>query len=61
MFTAGINYQKTISMVTEICCNCGIAFGLPSDLQEHLRNDPNKSFYCPNGHGLIIKNQKYRK
>lgn len=50
MFTQGLTYQKTISMVTEICCNCGVAFGLPSDLQDVLRNDPEKWFYCPNGH-----------
>lgn len=50
MFQANMTYQKTISMVTEICCNCGVAFGLPSDLQEILRNDPDKWFYCPNGH-----------
>ncbi len=50
MFTSNMTYQKTITMVTEICCNCGVAFGLPSDLQEQLKNDPNKYFHCPNGH-----------
>jgi hypothetical protein len=50
MFEADIKYQKTITMVTEICCSCGVAFGLPSDLQDVLKNDPNKNFYCPNGH-----------
>lgn len=50
MFEANIKYNKTITMVTEICCSCGVAFGIPSDLQEHLRNDPAKWFYCPNGH-----------
>lgn len=51
MFEANLKYQKTITMVTEICCNCGVAFGIPSDLQEHLQNTPAQSFYCPNGHG----------
>jgi len=51
MFTQGLSYQKTISMVTEVCCNCGIAFGMPSDFRDVLLNDSNKSFYCPNGHG----------
>lgn len=51
MFESGLKYQKTITMVTEICCNCGIAFGMPSDLQEQLQNKPEQSFYCPNGHG----------
>lgn len=47
---SGLQFQKTVTMIVEICCNCGIAFGLPSDLREHLMNDPNKWFYCPNGH-----------
>lgn len=51
MFTEGITYQKTITMVTVECCNCGVVFGMPSDLQNRLMNNPNKSFYCPNGHG----------
>jgi hypothetical protein len=50
MFQSGISYQKTITMVTETCCNCGVVFGMPSDLAEVLQNDPNKYFYCPNGH-----------
>lgn len=50
MFTANMQYQKTITMVTEICCNCGVAFGLPSDLQEQFKRDKEKYFYCPNGH-----------
>ncbi len=50
MFTEGLSYQKTITMVTEICCGCGVAFGMPSDLQTQFKNDPNKFFYCPNGH-----------
>lgn len=47
---SGLTYTKEITMVTEVCCSCGIAFGMPSDLQGHLKNDPNKYFYCPNGH-----------
>lgn len=58
MFTANLKYEKTITMVTEICCNCGIAFGMPSDLQEHLQNDQSKSFYCPNGHGQHYSKSK---
>lgn len=50
MFEANLKYQKTITMVTEICCNCGVAFGMPSDLQDVFQNNPDKSFYCPNGH-----------
>lgn len=50
MIQADVTYTKIITMVTEICCNCGVPFGLPSDLQENLKNDSNKWFYCPNGH-----------
>jgi septal ring factor EnvC (AmiA/AmiB activator) len=50
MFTAGIEYNKTISMVTAVCCQCGIPFGMPSDFKEVCQQDSNKWFYCPNGH-----------
>jgi len=61
MFQSGITYQKTITMVTEICCNCGVAFGMPSDLQEDLKNNPDKWFYCPNGHSQhYIKSKEQR-
>ena len=58
MFTANMTYQKTITMVTEICCNCGVAFGMPSDLQEQLKNDPSQYFYCPNGHSQHYSKSK---
>lgn len=52
MFTANLKYDKTITMITEVCCNCGIAFGMPSDFKDDCKaNGKNKSFYCPNGHG----------
>ena len=40
-------YFGTLSV--EICCTCGMAFGLPSDYQQHRRDD-HKGFYCPSGH-----------
>jgi len=43
-------YSKNVTMITEICCNCGIIFGMPSALQEALLSDSQKYFYCPNGH-----------
>ena len=46
----GLTYTKTITMETEICCNCGIAFGIPSDFRSQCLNDPDKWFHCPNGH-----------
>lgn len=48
---ANLTYTQTVTMVTEICCNCGVCFGIPSDLKEVLLADNKKSFYCPNGHG----------
>lgn len=44
-----LTYTKTITMITEICCSCGVAFGIPSDLQDQLLKTKNL-FYCPNGH-----------
>jgi hypothetical protein len=32
------------------CCNCGVAFAIPLDLYNILRQTK-RSFYCPNGHG----------
>jgi len=52
MFTANLKYEKTITMVTEVCCSCGIAFGMPSDFKDACKAEgKSKSFYCPNGHG----------
>lgn len=50
MITEGLQYNKTITMETVICCKCGIPFGLPSDYRQNLRNDPDMWFHCPNGH-----------
>lgn len=46
----GVQFTKVITIETEICCNCGIAFGIPSDFRSQLLNDPEHWFYCPNGH-----------
>jgi hypothetical protein len=46
----GMSFTKTITMETEICCNCGIPFAIPSDFRSNLLNDSDKWFYCPNGH-----------
>lgn len=58
MITKGITFTKTVTMVTESCCNCGIIFGMLSDFREVLTNDPNKTFYCPNGHGMSFRKSK---
>lgn len=58
MFKTGLQYEKTITMITEQCCNCGVVFGMPSDLRDRFMNDPEKSFYCPNGHGQHYRYSK---
>lgn len=46
-----LNFTETL--IVEHCCRCGVAFGLPSDLQEQLLKDRGRSFYCPLGHGQV--------
>lgn len=48
-----ITINATTKLVTEICCNCGVMFAIPYELQQQLlqKRGPNgKRFYCPNGH-----------
>lgn len=40
---------KTITLVSESCCSCGVLFGIPSALKSTLL-DNHANFYCPNGH-----------
>jgi hypothetical protein len=40
------------AFVVEHCYKCGVAFGLPTELYETAkRKGPDRTFYCPNGHG----------
>lgn len=41
--------NPTIHFRIEICCNCGILFGVEADHQQQLV-DYGKTFYCPSGH-----------
>ena len=50
MFTEGLTYSKTITMITVSCCRCGVIFGMPSDLNQAFLDDSTKYFHCPNGH-----------
>ena len=50
MFTEGLTYQKTITMITVACCSCGIVFGMPSDFNDQCKDDEDKYFHCPVGH-----------
>jgi hypothetical protein len=43
-----ITWSAVLTVVD--CCNCGILFGVPEDLDRRNRNDPSQSFYCPSGH-----------
>lgn len=43
----GVVYSQTICV--EHCCNCGVPFGLPTDLREQRLRDRG-TFWCPNGH-----------
>jgi len=45
-----IAYTGIGSFITEECCNCGIAFGMPEDFRKRKLREGG-SFYCPNGHG----------
>jgi len=38
-----------ITLVSEVCCNCGVVFGLEKVHRQSLI-DSGGSFYCPNGH-----------
>jgi|ERR1700677_2767220 len=42
-------YSETVSLVTEICYSCGMAFAVPEEWLQNRRKD-HKSFWCPNGH-----------
>ncbi len=43
-------FQRTATLETETCCNCGILFAMPAEIrQRRLREGGD--FYCPNGHG----------
>lgn len=54
----GLIYTKTITMVTEVCCSCGILFGIPSDFQSDIKRTK-QLFYCPNGHAQSYKKSTY--
>lgn len=51
MSIRGTVITKEATFFIETCCQCGVAFGIPSDLQKELHSRLGTSFYCPNGHG----------
>src|SRR3989304_215426 len=40
---------QTVTLETEVCCNCSVLFAVPDSLQRRRRADGD-GFYCPNGH-----------
>lgn len=40
----------TVTLVTEVCCNCHVVFGIEAGHQADLRRTK-AQFFCPNGHG----------
>lgn len=41
--------ELTLSFQIQSCINCGVAFAIPSELNDRLR-ETHRAFYCPNGH-----------
>jgi hypothetical protein len=41
-----------MSLIEQVCPNCGIHFGHPADVEAHWKSS-SKLFYCPNGHGVV--------
>lgn len=44
-----VTFVEGHELTTEVCCNCGMLFAMPSDYQRRRRND-HEWFYCPSGH-----------
>jgi hypothetical protein len=58
-----INWSSTLAVIS--CCNCGVLFGVPVDLDRHNRALGRKgTFWCPNGHSQCYTEnteEKFRK
>lgn len=52
MITQGtITRLTNLNFVIEECINCGVQFGMTSQMHDHFRQN-RKSFHCPNGHSM---------
>lgn len=58
MGLAQLTYEETVTMVTIKCCNCGVIFGMDKDFRQRFYDDPDKWFYCPNGHSQHYSGKK---
>ena len=45
-----VRYVVDMQLITEECCDCGMAFAMTNDFYERRRKD-HDDFYCPSGHG----------
>lgn len=50
ILNAGDRVTFTDDLYVTECCNCSITFGIPVQLQQRARENPNIWWYCPNGH-----------
>jgi hypothetical protein len=44
-----LKFTGEVSLITEVCCNCGVVFAMPTDMQERRKKD-RQYFFCPAGH-----------
>lgn len=47
-----LTYGSTVTLVTVECCQCGVPFAMPQELNQSLRKTKS-IFFCPNGHDQI--------
>lgn len=46
----GTIFVDKVRLVTEECCNCGVVWAFPEEMQDKCLRDHSRRFYCPNGH-----------
>lgn len=49
-----------LRFVVEDCFKCGTLFAMTEDLWNRCQHDHSKSFYCPNGHGMVFTGKSDR-
>jgi uncharacterized Zn finger protein (UPF0148 family) len=47
----GNTTTELTTFVLEECANCSVPFMMTREMNNMLRANPGKTFYCPNGHG----------
>lgn len=50
MALRNMTVTDSVVLVTEECCNCGVLFAVTESFQQQCLDNPEKWFYCPNGH-----------